>query len=135
MLTSGKWTSAKGTHTALFNHDGKYFIDNYNSLEVAHECKIMTSEGKEVRTLLENKNPLKDYKLGETSVFTIKADDGTDLYCRMIKPVDFTPDKKYPVLVYVYGGPHSQMVTDSWLYGAGSVSELFCRKGIYSVHT
>ena len=57
---------------------------------------LMTSEGKEIGTLMEDKNPLKEYKLGETSVFTVKADDGTELYCRMIKPVDFNLDKKYP---------------------------------------
>ena len=83
----------------------------------------------------EDANPYRDYKIGEMSIFTIKADDGlTDLYCRLIKPVDFDPDKKYPVLVYVYGGPHAQMVDKSWTGGAGFWLNYMAQQG-YVVFT
>lgn len=52
------------------------------------------------------------------SLFSIKAEDGTDLYCRMITPPAFDPQNKYPAIVYVYGGPHAQLVTNSWMGGA-----------------
>lgn len=61
-------------------------------------------------------NPLKDYRLGETSVFTLKNADNTELYCRLIKPADFDAARRYPVIIYVYGGPHSQLITNSWPY-------------------
>jgi dipeptidyl-peptidase-4 len=59
-----------------------------------------------------------DYEIGTTEIGTLKATDGSALYYRMIRPSNFDPSKKYPVLVYVYGGPHAQMVTNSWLAGA-----------------
>ena len=80
----------------------------------------MNYKGKELAVIKKDKQPLKDYKLGKMDIFTLKSEiDGADLYCRMIKPVDFDSTKKYPVIVYVYGGPHAQLVTDSWLGGAG----------------
>jgi dipeptidyl-peptidase-4 len=82
-----------------------------------------------VRTLLESPNPLKDYSFGETNIFTVKADDNSLLYCRLIKPAGFDPSKKYPVIIYVYGGPHSQMITNSWLAGAGLWLNYLSEKG------
>ena len=65
-------------------------------------------------------NPLKDYQLGKNEIFTIKAaDKKTDLYCRMILPHDFDPSQKYPVIIYVYGGPHAQLINNTWLNDAG----------------
>jgi dipeptidyl-peptidase-4 len=84
--------------------------------------------------LQKNSNPLKDYKMPAMSIFTIKAKDSTDLYCRLIKPTDFDPAKKYPVIVYVYGGPHDQMITDSWLGGTGMFLHYLATKG-YVVFT
>ncbi len=60
---------------------------------------------------------MKDYNLGEMEILTLKNENDQDLYCRIIKPVDFNPAIKYPVINYVYGGPHSQLVSDSWLGG------------------
>ena len=120
-LESGKIekiTSKKGSHRILLSKDKKYAIDIYSSLTVAREYLLITNKGKILHTLQKNKDPLKDYNLGKTEIITIKAKDGTDLFCRMIKPIDFDPKQHYPVLVYVYGGPHAQLITESWL-GAG----------------
>ena len=127
-------TPDHGTHSVMVSHSGKYFIDGYNSTEVSREYKVLDSKGKTIRMLQENVNPLADYKLGEMSIFTIKADDGSDLYCRMIKPADFDPGMKYPVYFYVYGGPHSQLVSDSWLGGAGLFQNYMAQRG-YVVFT
>jgi dipeptidyl-peptidase-4 len=121
-LKTGKLTRITreaGTHRVLVSPDGKYFLDAFNNLATPNQVDLLDRKGTAVRALLEPSNPLKDYRLGETTIFTVKSDDQTDLYCRMIKPVGFDPARKYPVIIYVYGGPHSQLITNSWLGGAG----------------
>ncbi len=117
--TITRLTPDHGTHSAMISYSGEYLIDSYSSTDIAREIKVGNSKGKTVQVLLENADPLSDYNMGEMSIFKLKADDDADLYCRMIKPVGFDSTKKYPVLVYVYGGPHAQLITDSWLGGAG----------------
>ncbi|MCX6276894.1 MAG: DPP IV N-terminal domain-containing protein [Bacteroidetes bacterium] len=112
-------TKVDGNHNAKITNDGRYILDTYTNTSVARRIDVLDVNGKLLQTLLAGENPLADYKLGETSLFTLKNDENTDLYCRLIKPVDFDPEKKYPVIIYVYGGPHSQLVTNSWLGGAG----------------
>jgi dipeptidyl-peptidase-4 len=90
--------------------------------------------GKSVRGIRENNRPLKDYKLGTTRIFTLHPDTTPELYCRLITPPGFDSTKKYPVIVYVYGGPHAQLVTDSWLGGAGLYLNYLAQKG-YVVFT
>jgi dipeptidyl-peptidase-4 len=136
-INSGKIqriTPDHGTHSVMVSHSGKYFIDTYSSTEVAREYKVLDSKGKTLRILQGNKDPLADYKLGEMSIFTIKADDGSDLYCRMIKPSNFEEGRKYPVYFYVYGGPHSQLISDSWLGDAGIFQNYMAQQG-YVVFT
>ena len=127
-------SSTSGTHSAFLSANGDFLIDQYSNYTTASEYRLMNANGKELQTILENKNPLQDYKLGKTSVFTLKSKDGTDLYCRMIKPVDFDSTKKYPVFIYVYGGPHSQMVNNSWLADGGLFLNYMAEKG-YLVFT
>lgn len=83
--------------------------------------------------LLDAPNPLSDYVLGETSIFPI-INEGTVLYCRMITPPNYDKTKKYPVVVYVYGGPHAQMISNSWLAGSNLWMQLMAQKG-YIVFT
>ncbi|MEN8122530.1 MAG: DPP IV N-terminal domain-containing protein, partial [Bacteroidota bacterium] len=132
-LKSGKMlrlTKEKGTHNAQFNASKTYFVDSYSSTTVPRKVNIVDANGKQVQNILTAANPLKDYKLGEMNIGTLKAADGkTDLYYRMIKPVDFDPNKKYPVVVYVYGGPHSQLVSDTWLGGTGHWAYYMAQKG------
>jgi dipeptidyl-peptidase-4 len=70
------------------------------------------------KLLLNAEEKLNDYRIASTELGTLEAKDGTTLHYRLIKPADFDPEKKYPVLNYVYGGPHAQLVTNSWLNGA-----------------
>jgi dipeptidyl-peptidase-4 len=123
-----------GTHRANISHSGQYLIDAYSSTDVASEYKILDGKGKVLRTLLENKDPLAEYDLGEMEMVTLKADDGVELYGRLIKPNNFDPAKKYPVFLYVYGGPHSQLVYDGWLGGAGIFLNYMAQQG-YVVFT
>lgn len=112
-------TPASGVHRATLSSDAKYVLDSYSSQRVPMVTDVLENNGRKVSNLLTSANPLADYKLGETSVFSIRSTDGsTDLYCRVIKPIDFDPGKKYPVVVYLYGGPHLQLVRNNWLGGA-----------------
>ncbi len=113
-------TRAKGMHSVDVAPNGKYFHDNFSShsLGYANNHWILDGRGKIVTKKLEADNKLEVYKVGTIEISTIEGKDGSKLYTRMIKPSDFDPSKKYPVLVYVYGGPHAQMITDSW--GAGA---------------
>lgn len=112
-------TRISGTHATKISDDGRFILDNFSSIKIARQIELLDSKGKSLQTLLINDNPLKDYTLGEMTVFSLKDGNNTDLYCRLIKPAGFDPGKKYPVIIYVYGGPHSQLITNSWLGGAG----------------
>ncbi len=112
-------TTLPGTHSSKISDDGQYMLDSCSSVTICRQVELLDKKGKVLQTLLLNDNPLKDYQLGETSVFTLKNEDHTDLYCRLIKPPGFDPSRRYPVIIYVYGGPHSQLITNSWLSGAG----------------
>ena len=127
-------TNQKGTHRSTLSTSGKYLLDTYSSTNVPRESQIISVNGKNNRILFSAANPLLDYMMGTTEIFTLDASDGSPLYCRMIKPADFDPKQKYPVIVYVYGGPHAQMITDSWLAGAGFYLNYLAMKG-YIVFT
>lgn len=130
-----KISAVKASHDAVLSTDGKYVIDSYSSLTIPKQYDIINTTSKKLtHTVFSASNPLKDYKLGETSIFTIKSDDNTDLYCRMIKPIDFNPAKKYPVFIYVYGGPHSQLVYNTWLAASDLFLQFMAEKG-YVVFT
>lgn len=111
-------TLEEGTHTVYFNDAGTHFLDEYSSHTVPSKSVLKTITGKQVKVLLTSPDKLADYALGTADIGQIKAADGSVLYTRLIKPSNFDPNKKYPVLVYVYGGPHAQLITNSWLDGA-----------------
>ena len=118
-----------GTHSGKVSSNGKYIIDVYSNTETAREYKLLNYKGKEVRVIKENNHPLKDYKLGKMKIFTIHPDSTPELYCRIITPPDFDSTKKYPAIVYVYGGPHAQLITDSWMGGAGLFLNYLAQQG------
>lgn len=108
-------TDAEGWHGVVLSKDGKYFVDSYCSVNVPRVIELRQTNGKAVRELLRAKNPTEDYNYGEITLGSLKSADGKyDNYYRLIKPMNFDPAKKYPVILYVYGGPHSQMVKNTW---------------------
>ncbi|MBT6836406.1 MAG: prolyl oligopeptidase family serine peptidase [Bacteroidetes bacterium] len=111
-------TTADGTHRLETSSSKNFMIDIYSSQVIPNEVALIDANGMIIKKIYVGENPLKEYKTGETKVGSIKAEDGTDLYYRLIKPTDFDASKKYPVIVYVYGGPHAQMVNNSWLNSA-----------------
>ena len=108
-------TQAEGWHKVTMSSDMNYFVDNYSSLKVPRVINLVRNDGKVVKELLKAEDPTRDYHFGEITLGTVKTADGKfDNYYRLIKPMNFDPSKKYPVIIYVYGGPHSQMVKNTW---------------------
>ncbi|MDD2576104.1 MAG: DPP IV N-terminal domain-containing protein [Bacteroidales bacterium] len=132
-LKSGKITRyslGSGTHNVAFNSKGNLFIDTYtNYNDTPSKSQLLDKKGKIIRVLNESEDAWKDLDKPIIEISTLKANDGTDLYYRMIKPKNFDPNKKYPVLVYVYGGPHAQLVTNSWLGGANNFFMFLAQQG------
>ncbi|WP_396193396.1 DPP IV N-terminal domain-containing protein [Flavobacterium sp.] len=111
-------TKDEGVHNVSISSDGNWFFDEYSNHSTPSKS-ILYDKNLKATTLLESKNKYDGYEMGSADIKTIKAADGTtDLYTRLIKPSNFDPTKKYPVMVYVYGGPHAQMITNSYLDGA-----------------
>ena len=108
-------SSETGVHSGNLSPEAGYILDRWSAKEVPGKINLVSANGKDTRTIFESEDPLKDYQLGENKLVTLKTKDGKyDLHGRLILPNDFDPAKKYPVVVYVYGGPHSQLVTKSW---------------------
>jgi dipeptidyl-peptidase 4 len=137
-IKSGKYTQLtkeKGSHRTQINTNGTFFIDAYSSLTIPKNIEVTDTKKIKSTRIFSATNPLKDYKLGKTEFLTLKGVDGTDLYAKLTKPADFDPLKKYPVLVYVYGGPHAQLVTNSWLGGSSLWMPAFATSENYIVFT
>jgi dipeptidyl-peptidase 4 len=127
-------TPFDGSHRDLVSADGKFILDTYSSLEVPPRTQLLNAKGEVLEILIENVDLLKDYALGRTTIFPLKSNNGDTLYCRTILPPDFDSTQKYPVFLYVYGGPHSQLVSDSWLGGANFFMNYMAQQG-YVVFT
>lgn len=124
-----KITTGLGTHTPQLNDKRNYIIDNFQSTTVPREIAIYTPKGKKIQIIKQSENPLKDYKLGMMSLFKLKSASNDDLYCRMFKPVDFDSTKKYPVIVYLYGGPNVQLINETWNGGGDMWLQYLAERG------
>ena len=123
-------TFEEGWHSVSLSSDCKNFIDRFSSFNVPSVTQVRTTDGKLVRELGRAEDPLKAFKTGKVMLGTVKSADGQfDNWYRLYLPADFDPAKKYPVILYVYGGPHSQMVNDSWLGGVRMWEMLMAQKG------
>ena len=121
-------TEQSGTHTIVLSSDKKYFLDYFSSLHVPFQIFAGSTDGKIYKKIFESKNPYRNLKLGTDTIFSLKNSHGDDLFCEMILPPDFNKNKKYPCLVYVYGGPHSQLVTNTFM-AAGVFLNYMAQKG------
>ena len=117
-LSDGKvcqLTRGEGWHNCKISPDGKHFADNYSSLNVPRVVAVGSTDGKFYREVFRAEDPSKDFNYSTIELGSVKSADGKyNNHYRLIKPLDFDENKKYPVILYVYGGPHSQMVRNSF---------------------
>ncbi len=117
-IKSGKMvqlTTEEGIHKGMLGPEGNFVLDEWTAPDVPRETDLLSADGKKKRNVFVAANPLADYQLGENKLVPILSADGkTELAGRLILPVNFDSSKKYPVIVYVYGGPHSQLVNKTW---------------------
>jgi dipeptidyl-peptidase-4 len=112
-----KISTQSGTNTASFSSNFNYYILANSSAKNPTYVSLHTNKGAVIRVLEDNakaKAKFAEYQLSTTEFFNLTTSEGVNLNGYMIKPADFDPNKKYPVFMYVYGGPGSQNVADSW---------------------
>lgn len=107
-----KITSDTGTHNVSVSSNGEYAIDNWSNDNTPRKIDVLDANGKFKQNILTANNPLANYNTAKVENVTLKADDGTDLYGKLIYPTNFDQSKKYPVIVYLYNGPHAQLITN-----------------------
>lgn len=131
-LKSGRvttYTKGNGFHSVMLNEKGTFAIDQFSNTIIPRVTSVIDLTAKVNTELFFAPNPIAEYALGKLRLFSIKNKENTDLYCRMFLPVGFDSTKKYPVVVYLYNGPHSQLVTNSWLAGADLWYHYMAQKG------
>ncbi len=129
-------TKEDGTHAAVFAPNASAFIDTFSSTAAPPRQDLYRADGSHIAAINENKaSELTDYHLSPMEFVTVKTHDGVQLNASIIKPPDFQPQKKYPVLVYAYGGPHAQVVRNAWGGATFLWHQLMAQKGyiIFSV--
>ena len=108
-------TCGEGWHNCTISPDRKHFSDNYSSLNVPRVVAVGSTDGKFYREVFRAEDPSKGYNYSTIELGSVKSADGKyNNHYRLIKPLDFDENKKYPVILYVYGGPHSQLVRNSF---------------------
>lgn len=122
--------NGRGYHSPSLSHSGTFIVDKYSEPTVPRNIEIInTANGKRTQ-YFEAADPWKGYQVPSFTCGTIKAADGTtDLYYRMVKPANFDENKKYPLVLYVYGGPHAHNVDARWHYASRSWETYMAQKG------
>jgi dipeptidyl-peptidase-4 len=131
------WTGGKvrridnesGTHSASASEDGQYVYDLVSSNTVVRQARIRSTDGRFQKLLLDAPNTLAGYDRPEVRTITMKADDGTVLYGKLILPTGFDSTRKYPSLTYLYNGPHVQLVKNAFPASGNLWYELMAQKG------
>ena len=129
-----------GWSSAVFSKNYKYFIRIWSNLNTPSVYTLCDNKGKTLTTLEDNqqlRQKLSAYSLGRRELFTLTTSEGVKLNGWIIKPADFNPAKKYPVVMYQYGGPGNQQVADRWnigMCGQGAIFEQYlCQQGFLCV--
>lgn len=123
-------TAGEGSHKVAISPDSKLFIDTWSDVNTPAQTRLYDVDGKLVRVIAENKvEALREYKLGASQLLQVKTRDGVEMEAMMIKPPDFDPQKKYPVLEFTYSGPHAPSVKNGWGGSAYMWHQMMAQKG------
>lgn len=122
--------NGEGWHTGSLSPNGQYIVDSYQTPTIPSNIAIVNTENGKRTSYYKAEDPWKGYTIPTYECGTIKAADGvTDLYYRMVKPLNFDPKKKYPTIVYVYGGPHAHNIDARWHYCSRGWETYMAEKG------
>lgn len=123
-------SESEGTHTATFSPNARYFIDKWSDINTPPQLRLYNSDGTLVRAIDENHvAALGQYKLGKAELMRVKTRDGFEMEAMMIRPPDFDPSKKYPVVEFTYSGPHAPQVKNAWGGSTYMWHQLLAQKG------
>ena len=129
-----------GVNNAIFSKNFKYFINIWSDLDNPAQYTLCQNNGKLLQTLIDNqalKQKLAQFDMGKKEMFQFTTSEGITLNGWMVKPADFSPTKKYPVIMYQYGGPGNQQVLNQWgigMNGNGAILEQYlCQQGYICV--
>ena len=133
-VTTGEMTrideGGKGWHNGVLSAGGRYLIDNYQEPDVPRNIAIVDVRNNKQKRYFTAPDPWQGYTVPEYRCGSIKAADGvTDLYYRLVLPTDFDETKKYPTVVYVYGGPHAHNVDAGWHWRSRSWETYMTQRG------
>ena len=135
-----KLSTRTGTNSALFSKNLNYYINTYSSAQTPTLITLNNNKGQEMATLLDNKelkNKTAQLNMPTKEFFSFKTSEGVELNGWMMKPANFNPSKKYPVIMHQYSGPGSQQVLDKWGIGSfgdgGMFEAVMCDKGYIMV--
>ena len=127
---STRLATTDGSHRMVLSPTNNHFIDFWSDLDTPTQTRLYDTAGKLVRVIDENKvEALKEYRLGKSELLQVKTRDGFVMEAMMIKPPDFDPKKKYPVMSFTYGGPHSPQVKNAWGGAVGMWYQALAQKG------
>ena len=122
--------NGKGVHQANLSEDGLWVLDTWQEPDVPRAYAVTNTKTGKSTLLQTAPNPWEGWYQPIFEMGSVKADDGvTDLYWRMVKPADFDANKKYPTVVYVYGGPHAHSIEASWHWASRSWETYMAQKG------
>ena len=123
-------TSTAGSHSVEFNPSFTSFLDRWSDINTPTQTRLHHADGKLIRVIEENSiEALKQYKLGTVEFLQVKTRDGFPMEALMIKPPDFDPRKKYPVMSFTYGGPQAPSVRNTWGGAANMWNQMLAQKG------
>jgi dipeptidyl-peptidase-4 len=126
-------SSEAGSHTLDLSPDGRFLVDRFSTPDAPPVARLLNSNGTLAATIDTPASHLADYALGQREYVELKAPDGATLYAQLLKPADFDPSRKYPVIVDVYGGPHVQLVQKHW--DPGSLYEQLLAQNSFLIWT
>lgn len=123
-------THGAGVHRATVSPDGRWVVDSYSELTRAPIVRLVAADGRIVRVLAANEHPeIEKYRISKPELVRIPGPRGKELMGLVTKPLDIQPGTRYPVVVYVYGGPHSQSVQNGWPGRSGLIAQVLAARG------
>ncbi len=124
-------TPEDGTHQIVISTKNSLFIDNFNSINIPGKLFLRSLvDGQIIRTLQDCPDPYQGYLMPETEIGVIRQDEKSpELYYRIVRPKEMAPQRKYPLVFYVYGGPHVQLIRNEWLAGTKGFEYLMANDG------